>query len=94
MAEALNGSYKAELIDRRSWRSASDVELATTRWVGWYNQQRLHSALNFVPPAEFEATWRKSTINGALRSTESVESVPGRCSTPSNSAMLEAVGAH
>jgi putative transposase len=34
MAEALIGSYKAELVDRHSWRTASDVELATTRWVG------------------------------------------------------------
>jgi transposase InsO family protein len=94
MAEALNGTYKAELIDRRSWRSASDVELATTRWVGWYNQRRLHSALDFVPPAEFEANWRKANISATVRSTESFEIDPGRSSTPPVSACPEPVGAH
>src|ERR1700742_3436954 len=39
MAEALNGTFKAELIDRRSWPDQATVERAVLRWVGWYNNE-------------------------------------------------------
>jgi transposase InsO family protein len=56
MAEALNGSFKAELIEHHGpWRDADQVEHAVVQWVGWYNTRRLHSALDYVPPEEFEA---------------------------------------
>lgn len=56
LAEAVNAAYKSELINRdKPWRSVDDVELATAAWVAWYNQERLHEALGYVPPAEYEA---------------------------------------
>ncbi len=56
LAEAVNAAYKTELIHRvRPWRCIDDVELATAEWVAWYNQERLHEALGYVPPAEYEA---------------------------------------
>ena len=58
LAETVNGLYKAELINRRGpWRSVEDVEVATARWVHWWNTQRLHSACGDIPPAEFEAAY-------------------------------------
>lgn len=36
------------------WRGVDDLELATLNWVHWFNEHRLHSALSYVPPAEFE----------------------------------------
>jgi transposase InsO family protein len=33
------------------------LELATARWVEWYNQRRIHSSIWDVPPAEFESTY-------------------------------------
>ncbi len=55
LAETVNGLYKAELIRRGGpWRMAEDVELATLAWVAWWNEQRLHSACGYLPPAEFE----------------------------------------
>jgi putative transposase len=48
--------YKTELIQSRGpWRSLAQVELATAEWVDWYNNQRLHSAIGHVPPAEYES---------------------------------------
>ena len=35
------------------------MELATLAWVHWYNEQRLHEFLDYVPPAEFEAARRE-----------------------------------
>ena len=60
LAETVNGLYKAELINRLGpWRSADEVELATARWVHFWNTQRLHSACGVVPPAEFEQAYHQ-----------------------------------
>lgn len=60
LAESVNNLYKTELIrgpDQGPWRTVDDVELATLRWVHWYNTERLHEYLGYVPPAEFEAAY-------------------------------------
>jgi len=58
LAETVNGLYKAELIRRRrSWRSTEEVELATAARVSWWNESRLHSACEDIPPAEFEEVY-------------------------------------
>ena len=57
LAETINGLYKTELIygpDQGPWRNVEDIELATLSWVHWYNTERLHSYLNYVPPTEAE----------------------------------------
>jgi putative transposase len=60
LAESVNSLYKAELIRKeRSWRTMADVELATARWVDWWNNQRLHGACGDIPPAEFEAAYAR-----------------------------------
>ncbi|MDL5206362.1 integrase core domain-containing protein [Streptomyces sp. ALI-76-A] len=61
MAEALNGTFKAELIEMQGpWRDVDQVERAIFQWVTWYNEERLHSALDYVPPAEYERDfWRQ-----------------------------------
>jgi putative transposase len=55
MAESFVDSFKTELITDRVWRSRSQLELAIVAYVGWFNHQRLHSALGDIPPAEHEA---------------------------------------
>ena len=53
----MNAAYKAELIRRAGpWRTVDQVELATLHYVWWYNHQRLHEALGYQPPAEYEAS--------------------------------------
>jgi putative transposase len=60
LAEAVNGLYKAELIGRQGpWRTAEQVELATLAWVQWWNQRRLHGAIDNIPPAEHEANYHR-----------------------------------
>ena len=51
LAETANGLYKAELIHTQGpWTSVGEVELATLRWVHWWNTKRLHEALDFDTP--------------------------------------------
>jgi transposase InsO family protein len=58
LAETVNGLYKAELVYRRGpWKGREDLELATLEWVDWFNNRRLFGALDYVPPAEYEASW-------------------------------------
>lgn len=58
LAETINGLYKAEVIWRqRSWPSASVVEMATLRWVDWFNHHRLFGPIIHIPPAEAETKY-------------------------------------
>ena len=55
MAEALNGTFKAELIEMQGpWRDFAQVERAASESVTWYNDERLHSALDYMPLIEYE----------------------------------------
>ena len=57
-AEIINGLYKAEVIWRqRSWPNASAVEMATLKWVDWFNNHRLFGPIGHIPPAEAEAKY-------------------------------------
>lgn len=66
MAESINGLYKAEVIHRQSWKTRSEVELATLAWVEWYNNRRLLERLGHIPPAEAEDAYYASTRNRVL----------------------------
>ena len=61
LAETTNGLYKAELIHRRApWKTREAVELATLKWVSWFNYHRLLEPIGYLPPAEAEANyWRQ-----------------------------------
>jgi putative transposase len=57
LAETINGLYKAEVIHRRSWPTREAVELATLKWVDWFNHRRRLSSIGHIPPAEAEAAY-------------------------------------
>ncbi len=58
MAEALNGTFKAELIYLHGpWRTRTSTELAIVEWIDWYNSARLHSSIGDIPPLEYETHW-------------------------------------
>ena len=65
MAESLVDTYKTELIADRVWKTATEVELGTVGWVGWYNTARLHGELGDVPPIEFEQNALAQATDGA-----------------------------
>ena len=67
LAETINGLYKAEVIHRRAaWKTKEAVELATLKWVSWFNNHRLRGSIGFVPPAEFEANYSRQLKNQAM----------------------------
>jgi len=65
MAESFVDTLKTELITDRVWRTHAAVELALARYVGWYNERRLHSSIGDRPPAEHEALHALATASYA-----------------------------
>ena len=73
MAESFVDSFKTELIRDRVWQTRTQLELAVVEWVGWYNHDRLHSALGHVPPVEYETLYavRCSSSPSLIKSRDS-----------------------
>lgn len=60
MAESIIGLYKAECVRLDGpFRSVDELELATLDWVHYYNEYRLHSALDYLPPIEYEQQYHR-----------------------------------
>ena len=58
LAESVIGLFKTEVINFMGlWKSMSQVEWQTMKWIDWYNSQRLHSAINYKTPNEMENTY-------------------------------------
>jgi putative transposase len=60
LAETTNGLYKTECVygpDTTGWDDVDELEFATLAWVHWFNEHRLHSHCDHVPPAEHEAAF-------------------------------------
>ncbi len=63
LAETINGLYKTELVHNLGpWKSMQTLELATLKWVHWYNHERLMGTIGYVPPAEYETLYNLSEL--------------------------------
>jgi putative transposase len=55
LAETVIGLYKTELINpNRPWKTIDQVEIATLRYVDWFNNHRLYEENGDIPPVELE----------------------------------------
>ena len=74
LMESTIGLYKTELINTRehgrNWSGRADVERETAEWVRWYNNERIHSSIDYLTPIEREVLYA-DTI--AQRVTPAVE---------------------
>jgi transposase InsO family protein len=66
LAESFVDSFKTELIADRVWRTRAQLELAVVEYIGWFNDARLHQALDDRPPTEFERLSQTSTLEISL----------------------------
>jgi transposase InsO family protein len=62
LAETFFGSIKGELLDLQSWPTRTSARRAVVEYISWYNGTRLHSTLNYLSPAEFEAATSQEAI--------------------------------
>ena len=55
LMESINGLYKNECIKPDGpIKTLAEAEYLTAEWVDWYNHDRLHSSLTYLPPIEYE----------------------------------------
>ncbi|MFF0148617.1 integrase core domain-containing protein [Amycolatopsis sulphurea] len=54
LAGSIIGLFKTDVNRHASFAGLSEVEYAVMEWVGWYNNARLHSRLDYLTPAEYE----------------------------------------
>jgi putative transposase len=73
MAESVIGLYKNECVKIDGpFRTIDELELATMSWVHWFNQNRLHSAIDYLTPLEAEQEYsrhnqpRQQPLSGEL----------------------------
>jgi transposase InsO family protein len=61
LMESTIGLYKTELIlpyaSSRNWSGVREVERETAEWVRWYNNERIHSSIDYMTPVEWEVMY-------------------------------------
>lgn len=68
LAESFVDTFKTELDRDRVWKTNSQAELAIVEYLAWFNNDRLHSSIGDIPPAEFEANHQERLAAVSLRS--------------------------
>jgi transposase InsO family protein len=62
LAESFFASLKGECLDQQPWPTPAAARRATVEYIAWYNGTRLHSALGYMTPDEFETATRKEAL--------------------------------
>ena len=57
--ESLFRSLKVELVNRCTFRSIKEARSAIFRYIVWYNRKRIHSALGYMCPVDYEKSITK-----------------------------------
>jgi putative transposase len=62
-AESFMSTLKREEVDGRAYRTAAEARRSIGSFIEEvYNRQRLHSALNYLAPADFEAAVARGIV--------------------------------
>ncbi len=83
LAETTIGLLETEAVGRGSplltgpLRTIDDVDCTAMEWVDWFNNRRLHSQLDYLPPEEYEAAYYAHVQT-------SQQATPQQCSRASN----------
>ena len=54
MAESFFASFKREAVYHEHFTTMAEARAAVFEWLIWYNATRLHSALDYPPPIDYE----------------------------------------
>jgi putative transposase len=57
--ESFHGKLRDELLDREVFASVAEAQARIGMHRLWYNEERPHSSLKYLPPAAFARAWRQ-----------------------------------
>jgi putative transposase len=63
LAESFFASLKGECLNQQPWPTRTAARRAVVDYIAWYNGTRLHSALGYLTPDEFETTNNQEEVN-------------------------------
>jgi transposase InsO family protein len=86
LAESFFASLKGECLDQQAWPTRTSARRAIVDHIAWFNGTRLHSALGYLTPNEFERYREGGVSEGSLTkpSTLSVEAGQPQYPPPGN----------
>ncbi len=62
-AESFHSRFRAECLDRQWFHTVREAAVVVEAWRKYYNGERLHSSLGYVPPEEFERNWHLAKLH-------------------------------
>lgn len=65
-AESFHSRLRDEFLDGEVFLSVREAQVRLASWRRDYNEERLHSSLNYVTPNEFATRWKEETANRSM----------------------------
>ena len=62
LAESFFASLKGECLNQQAWPTRAAARREIVDYIGWFNGTRLHSALGYLTPDEYETTAAKKDL--------------------------------
>lgn len=68
--ESFHSRLRDELLNREAFASLAEMRLRLASHRDWYNQERIHSSLDYLTPEEFHQQWKEKGESAAASPPE------------------------
>ena len=62
--ESIHSRLRDELLNREAFASVQEARVQLETHRHWYNKERPHSSLKYLPPATFRQQWQTRKMDG------------------------------